>query len=317
MDFEELKRRSGDIELDYLLSHIRFDIGKHKNTKLKRALGRKWRSTLLNNNVASTHQGRLLKQFTNRWGYFTKVQQQERLRLWTVLGSMRPLDVDQILDAVRTLETQLNRVLASVKGVEVIGVFEIEIVSIPLMRQFADHKIEDEARKFNVCESMRTDKVRKLFDEPRTDPGSYALVHFHGVIDLGNDSVAKEEKLRAASKPIWGAQYQAELKHFFATKSVRANLAHIASYLVKGGNETLHYKIGFGRDSVERLEARMMKKGKKDLGDDFEGFDNPLSLTVQEVKILGDAIDRLMSRNKGTMRNGYLFRYGQQVKWVR
>ena len=61
------------------------------------------------------------------WGKLPKADQLERLRFWTVLGSLAELEEKYILRHIRILKQQLNWVLREIKGVEVIGVFEIEI----------------------------------------------------------------------------------------------------------------------------------------------------------------------------------------------
>lgn len=312
-NFEKLKTRSGAGELERLRGLIRFGIGKHKQKKLGAVLGTRGRSTLLSDSVSATHSRRLHKQFMARWRKLTKEEQLERLRFWTVLGSLAELNVDSILQQVDVLNWQLRDALKSVKGVEVIGAFEIEIVNFSVMKRIADQSQDDEARKRNVLRSLSAEIPNSLL-EPRQKSDSYALVHFHGVVDLGNSSDEKMEKLRKASSRSWTGKYQVELTGFHSDKTVQKNLENIAKYLVKGGNENLIYKIGFGWDSVESMERQMAKQGKKLLDSDFEGFENELSLTAGEIKVLGTALDKLMgSTSSKNMRNGYLFRHGQQL----
>ena len=207
---------------------------------------------------------------------------------------------------------RLESVCNEVRAIEVIGAVEIEIINLAQMRRLASES--DEARKLHVCADLLPTKEQSLFAQG-TD--SFALVHFHGVVDLGNNATEKGELLNIAAKGQWQKRYQNELKHFHAAKSTTRNLKNIAKYLVKGGNETLIYKIGFGHDKTETLERQMLKAGKKSLGEDFEGFVSEISLSMQEIKTLGLAYHEMMTMtgSKSHM-NGYLFRYGQRLTWV-
>ncbi len=311
MDFKKLKVQSGEAALRRMRQHIRFPINKHKSTKLK-VLGSRAGSTLLDKGVAKAHSARLEKQFVNRWGELKKNDALERLRFWTVLHAVVPLDEDEIASSIEHMRSCLKLVCEGVKGIEVIGVVEIEIVNIPKMKQLATN--DEEARKLNVIgEMLPANKKGSL----PTGFTSHALVHFHGVLDLGMDSSEKHDAIAQRAKQFWEKSYQVELKRFHSDKPVSKSLANIAQYLVKGGNESLIYKINFGWDSVQEMERAMMKKGKDKLGADFEGFENELSLSIEEVKVLGSVLDKLMgSTGSKNLRNGYLFKYGQQVKWI-
>ncbi len=310
MDFDKLKRRSKGEELKRLQKHIRFGIGTHKNKKLRQALGSRARSTLLDEGVSKTHSARLLKQFLWRWGNLKKEDAQDRLKLWTVLDSVVALDEEKILSAVDSMRARLDAVCRQVKGIEVIGAVEIEIVNIKKMKQLSS--TVDEARKLNVILSLIPVSEKSLFAESHD---TWALVHFHGVVDLGSNADAKLELLRESAKRWWSDKFQVQLKPLHEDKTLRTSLTNIARYLVKGGNENLIYKIGFGWDAAENLERQMLKSGKSKLGLDFEGFTNEMSLTMDEVRVLGTVVDRMMGRTGSkNMRNGYLFKHGQHQK---
>ena len=312
MEFKELKLKSVAQELSRLRRHIRFDINIHKKTKLK-VLGTRARSTLLDSGVSKTHADRLQKQFLARWKGLRKREWTERLRLWTVLDSIAPLDEESIMQSIKGLQARLVDVCSKVKGIEVIGVIEIEVVNIAKMRELA--KEADEARKLNVLSDLLPKSEKGLFKD---GVESFALVHFHGVVDLGMDADEKHQTLSDKSRYFWDHSYQVELKKLHADKTIGKNLANIAKYLVKGGNENLIYKIGFGYDTAEKLETQMLKAGKKKLGADFDGFVNEMSLTMEEVRVLGTALDKLMgSKGSKNLRNGYLWKSGQRVTWFR
>lgn len=306
MDFETLKKRSGSKELQRLRKHLRLDIGKHKKTKLREVLGSVGEKTLLDDGVSAKHAQRLLDQFNRRWGDLSKKEEQERLRFWTVLDSAVACETGAILRSVEKMESRLEKALESVRGVEVIGAVEIEIFNLKVLRSQADQSDQSEARKLDVLESMTPSN--SLFD-------SFALVHFHGIVDFGKNASRKIYALEAASKKIWNKKFQTEIDGMYKDNTIGKNFKQIANYVCKGGNESLAYQIGFGRQSAERLERQMLKQGKTKLGPDFEGFENELSLTFDEIQVLGNALDQVMARRGSrNMRNGYLFRYGQRSK---
>ena len=305
-EFQKMKT-SGDLIFDRLRDNIRPDIGKHRRTKLKQALGSSAKGTLLDDAVWKQHAARLERQFVARWGALNKQEALERLRFWTVLDSVVPVNVDAIMGAVEQMFAHLDATCRQVRGLEVIGACEIEIVNLDRMRRFASE--DDEARKLKVIEAM-------LPGGDGTNSGSMALVHFHGVIDFGQGAERKSEELGKASRKVWEQPYQVQIKRMYVTQSVRQNLKGIALYLTKGGNENLIYKIGFGYDSEDKINRQLVKSGKAKLEADYEGFENEYSLSLYEIEVLGKAIEQLMDRTGSKMRNGYLYRYGQQQKWV-
>ena len=310
MTFEELKNDHRET-FQRLQGLNRPDVGVHKKTKLK-VLGQRSRSTLLDDSVRATHAARLLKQFLGRWGGLERDEALERLRLVTVLDSVVPLDVDQCLQAVTGMRARLKDACERVRGIEVIGAVEIEVVNLKKMRQLRSEA--DEARKLNVLESLVPSIGKPNLFDKRVN--SFALVHFHGIVDFGVDSDEKEVVLREKMKRWWYKPYQIELKSFHSDKALKTNLENIAKYLVKGGNESLIYKIGFGYDEAEKLERQMLKAGKNTLRPDFEGFINEMSLTIEEICFLGGVIDRIMNSSGGkNWRNGYIFKYGQQHRY--
>lgn len=315
MDFLELKRRSDDGSmLKQLRGQLRFNIGTWRQTRLN-VLGARSRSTLLTDGVRQKHASRLRKQFAARWGKLSDDQQHDRLRLCTILDCVCELDPPAIMERISRFEAQLLSAFQSAKGIEVIGVFEIEIVNLDLMARQAATAKENEARKLHVLKNMRAEaEPGRLFDD-RPSPSAYALVHFHGVVDLGINGDAKAKLLADACRKNWKLQYQFELKRFFRDKALTENLSCIAAYLVKGGNENLIYKIGFGRDSIERVEASMQRSRQTKLDEDYTRPEDPFSLTIREIEVLGTTIDRLMDRTRSkNIRNGYLFRHGQHIR---
>lgn len=310
-EFIRMKERSGET-LEYLRGRLRFDLGKHQKTKLK-VLGDLKDRTLLTKSVAEKQAKNLEKQFYGRWQTLTKNEMKERLRFFTLLYEVIPLDLNTVADSVDRMFAKLEAILRNVRGIEVIGAAEIEIVNIDKMKAMAS--VADEARKLDVIVSLMPAEEKSLY---KTGITSYALVHFHGVIDVGNNGEEKLRKLDNVCKRYWNQNYVVQTKSLYSTKTVKKNLTDIAAYLTKGGNESLIYKIGFGYDAEDKIARQMLKAGKATKEGDYAGIENELSLTIAEIKFLGEAINQMMER-KGSknMRNGYLFRYGQQQKWVR
>jgi hypothetical protein len=310
-EFLRMKGRS-DETLEYLRSRLRFDIGKQQKTKL-RVLGDLANKTLLSTAVAHKHAEKLEKQFYSRWEGLTKTQIKERLRFITVLAELVPLDLAKTSEALDQMFSRLKVVCGAVRVIEVIGAAEIEIVNIEKLKAMAS--VADEARKLDVIVSMMPAEEKSLY---KTGITSYALVHFHGIIDLGQDGKPKQAAIEKNCKRYWSDKYAVEIKSLYSTKSVKKNLTDIAAYLTKGGNENLIYKIGFGYDAEDKIQRQMLKAGKATKEGDYAGIENEMSLTIGEIEFLGKAINQMMERTGSrNLRNGYLFKYGQPQKWVR
>ena len=88
---------------------VRHNLGTQKKTKLKSALGKRAKSTLLDNTVAATHAERLLDRFKKRWEVCRREESENaRLRFLTVLGSLAVMEVgaiergvEDVMEAIR------------------------------------------------------------------------------------------------------------------------------------------------------------------------------------------------------------------------
>jgi len=312
-EFQRMKERSRSGQtLEYLRGSLRFDIGKHQKTKL-RVLGDLADKTLLADAVAEKHAAKLEKQFVERWGKFTKSEMKERLRFITILSELVPLDLEMTGRAIDSMFSCLKMVFSGIRGIEVIGAAEIEIVNIEKMKAMA--AVADEARKLDVVASMMPAEEKGLY---RTGITSYALVHFHGVIDLGAKGEENRQAIEQNCKRYRSEKYAVEIKSLYSTKTVTKNLADIAAYLTKGGNESLIYKIGFGYDAEDKIQRQLLKAGKATKEGDYAGIENELSLTIGEIEFLGKAINQMMERTGSrNLRNGYLFKHGQPQRGIR
>lgn len=311
--FREIMNKSNDRVLDTARGSIRSNVNQQKRTRLKKAVGKQLAErTLLNNLESKKHADRLAKKFNSRWGNFDHEKANERLRFLTILHSVCVLDKNVIMNDIDGLKDCLRNVVISVKAIEVLGAFEIEIINMKIMREYAaGMKDSEEARKLKVLEQLRKER----FIDSNTE--SLALVHFHGMIDLAANGDGKLKIFRDCCKSMWRGSYQVRFDTLYKTKSVKKNLTDIAAYMVKGGNESLNYKFRFGRDETsDTLDRKMLKAGKNKMDKEFEGLENVYSLTNPEMLVLASTLDDLMGSNNSTMRNGYLWKHGDQIRYL-
>ncbi|MGZ4853227.1 MAG: hypothetical protein ACXV3D_08610 [Halobacteriota archaeon] len=296
--FQDLKRTSGQ-RLDFLRSIIRPNLGSHKQTKLTSA-GCDESGSLLHNNVAKLHAELLKRDYQKRLGGLTRGAAQERLRFLTILHTVTSLSQKNVIRAVGKMEAALHRVFDR-SGAWLLGAVEVEVVNISLLRRIGSLS-EDETRKLNVLEKISA-------EETGSERG--ILVHFHGVVDLGRNSLLHEEQLRQKLKkiPVWRkSPYQIELKRLFKERTVERNLRDISSYITKGGNDQLRYNAGFGRDLVDDLDAKMWRAGEGRADQGADTVTDERGLAIGEIKFLDDIWCTLMARKRN--KRGYLVRLG-------
>lgn len=79
---------------------------------------------------------------------------------------------------------------------------------------------------------------------------------------------------------------------------VSNNLASIARYVVKGGNESLRYNACFGRDLAEDLGAKIWREGLGPAAseEDKKFVMDARGLNATEVKTLDTPCRRMMNR---------------------
>jgi len=311
----DLKERNA-AEINRLLKHVSFDLGTHKKTKLKRCGYKRSRLTLLNDQVAMRHANRILARFGDKWEHLPKSTETKRLRFLTVLGSVEKVDVTMILGGVESLERDLRAVLKPISGIDVLGAFEIEIFNLSVLEKRAKDK--NERRKLTVLKSMMPTLNNTLWEREKHD-SSYALIHVHALVDLGErDPDGKQDDLEQRLKMQFPGAYRVELKKTFEDQPIRKNLMHIANYLTKGGNESLRYNAKFGRDdhSADWLEHQIWRQGgsgdKKRNSDPDAGVEDARSLSVREVQVLAESVDKLMDRH--SRREGYLFKWNDLIR---
>lgn len=300
--FKRLKQRSGSMELQRLRHSLGFKSGKHKRKRLVLAVGEKLaKRTILDSATHTQHQDKLFKRFQKARYGLTEQQAREQLRFVTILDRVCAVETKAILQAVEEMEERLRRALSKeIKQIGILGVSEIEIVNLGL---YGKKDEEDEARKGQVLRELaQATGIQAIGKE------HLALVHFHGIVDLGPHATLTEKKLQDTLRQTWKGSWCVESKGLFTKVSVEKNLREIAGYLTKGGNDTLRFRKQFGNDSPEAMELAMAKQGYAESGE----YDDHSGLSVGEVSVLVNVYDALMRRNSA--RDGYLFLGGTVVR---
>jgi hypothetical protein len=237
---------------------------------------------------------------------------QNRFRFPTVLHSMEVLDVERTLRTVRAFREQFQSLIERCRGLWCLGVVEVEVVSMDLLRQLTDQS-DSEERKLAVCESM----VKRL---PKRHQGLsvYFLIHFHGIVVATQPRhfTDLEQQLRRQWKHEPRQVLVKPLSKVFngKPKTPEQSLVDIARYITKGGNDWikktayLRYKLSFDQEHVESEDAWVNKNWRrnKTLQREHaeEGIEDILALTRSEIGALARVIDGMMGTTRS--RTGYL-----------
>jgi hypothetical protein len=303
--FKEMKRKSRSGEtLEKLAFAMRFNLGSHKKTRLKKAGVANSRS-LLHDDVSKKHADKLFEELNRRAKLLGRSADQ-RLRFMTVLQELTNPTIEDVEHAINQLETIFKSMLGSLK-LWSRGTIELEMVNLDILERIGKAR-DDEQRKMNVLLGLWTKEdfqgLMVLADKSK----SKILVHCHVVVDLGKDFEKNDEELRrlCAKERSWKrSKYQVEIKRLFKKKKTSKNLKAISAYVTKGGNERLRYNAGFGRDLAEDLDAKIWKHfgvGRSARGG--ETVADERGLTVGEVQQLDELYVWLMNRRKD--KRGYL-----------
>ena len=300
--FKRLKQRSGAEELQRLKDSFGFKAGKHKRTRLVRAVGTKiGKRTILEEAIHAQHQDKLFARFRKAWGGLTDAQARERLRLLTILGTVCVVETTAILQTVEEMEAQLRIAFSNeIKGIGILGVSEVEIVNLAL---YGEKDTKKAARKGQVLRELAEIKGIKDIDKEHL-----AHVHFHAVVDLGPHAATTEQRVGKVLRQTWQGSWCVELKGLFTNRSVEKSLRFIGGYFTKGGNDTLRFRKQFGSESPEAMELSMAKQGYAESGE----YGDHLGLSIEEIRVLVNVYDALMRRNSA--RDGYLFVGGTVIR---
>jgi hypothetical protein len=296
--FEDLKRNP-QRHFDRVRQLVRYDLGTHKRTRLKRA-GCSSSGSLLHDDVAKRHAAMLFANYKVRLAKISKIDPRARLRFLTVLHAVTPLNKRDVMRAVDKMEAALRRAFKGTKA-WLLGAIEVEIVSIALLRRIGS-LTEDETRKLDVLGRLRAEG---------DDASSGILVHFHGVVDLGTNAAQRDDELRRRFDKIaaWQrSRYQVKMTRLFDAQTTLKSLSYIASYVTKGGNEKLRYSAGFGRDLDSDLDAKIWRSGMGRADQGGETYFDERGLTICEVAFLDEVWCEIMRRRRD--KRGYLVRIG-------
>jgi hypothetical protein len=244
--------------------------------------------------------------------------------------SRRKYDVSQSIKAIKDMKALITTCINEFPGVRCIGAAEVEVVNIAMMGKLNESldslpidksatRPESSRRKLNV--------LNEIMPLDCKGQETLALIHFHGVIDLGPNhpdviKILLSERMK--SEETWAkAGHQIQMKSLTELrggkrKSVSKSLEHIARYITKGGNmlyqddNYLRYKLSFDQDDLD-AEIEMTAMGhrsslqsnemiKRESKED--GIENPLAMTSLEVVYLAEVINKMMSINR--TRDGYV-----------
>jgi len=236
----------------------------------------------------------------------------DRFRFPTVLHSVEVMDVERTLRTVRAFKEQLQSVIEGCRGLWCLGVVEVEVISIDLMRQLTDQS-DSEERKLAVCESM----VKRLAKRYQA-LSSLFLIHFHGIVVANQQQhfADLEQQLRQQWKHEPRQVQVKPLSKVFKgkPKTPKKSLVDIARYITKGGNDWiakkayLRYKLAFDNEHLETEDAWVNKNWRRNetLHREHreEGLEDTLSLTRSEIGALAGVIDGMMGMTRN--RTGYL-----------
>jgi len=236
----------------------------------------------------------------------------DRFRFPTVLHGLEVLDVERTLRTVQAFKEQLQSVIERCRGLWCLGVIEVEVISMDLMRQLKDQS-DSEERKLAVCESM----VKRLARRYQA-LSVYFLIHFHGIVVANQQQhfADLEQQLRRQWKHEPRQVKVKSLSKVFnwKPKTPERSLVDIARYITKGGNDWiakkayLRYKLAFDNEHLETEDAWVNKNWRrnKTLRREHreEGITDTLAMTRSEIGALAGVIDGMMGMARN--RTGYL-----------
>ncbi len=326
-------------------------IGSHNKNRLAKALAAGRRldlvdRTLLSRKIHKDHASRLSKRYISRWDKLqakaivdwekvkgiTKSKKPsdadiaaQHFRFLTVVDSVCPLSSSDAITLVKKLKAGIQKIVTSCPGVWCLGVIEVEVVEIDLMRKIkvADKTTETESRKLDVCDVLSKDLSKTLF----ADETALFLIHSHCLVTAHTSAQLEAFEAKTRTVKRWKrASRQVEIKKLSESfagkpKRVERNLSDIANYITKGGNDWfggkayLRYKVGFENYSEDVTDQAMWeainwRRNKLlQLEHKAEGLTDVLSMTNEQILELAILIDKMMGLNR--TRTGYLVSAGR------
>jgi len=303
--------------------HQQFNYGAHNKRKLKTALNivnksHLFNSSLLNPDVHKIHADNLYRQYETKLKSIkkkTKSNISNRFRFLTLIDSVQVLNVNSAIKSINKFRKELHQYISTSTGIWCLGVIEVEVLSMEMMRIIKSNSTESEARKLEVCENLLSKLSKK-----KQNLSSYFLIHFHGIVSASRDEKFDDFYKHLKKNKRWNTgkrqilQKSLSESYFGESKTTLNNLKHISRYITKGGNDWiankayLNYKLNFKHEMEETEDGWVSKNYRKNkilIGENIEeGIVNPLSMTVSEIVALAEVIDSMMNTKQD--RTGYL-----------
>ncbi len=319
--FEIMKNERSETfnRIRHLIMEDGFALKTNRKKKLKLS-GCALTTTLLNDSESKGHGDLMYMAFKEHIGGGVA---QDRLRYLTVIHDVVGTVFDDSEAMVMlSVEQMVSRLESALSGFSSVGVVELELISLDLMRSFQSQEATQRHKLLLVEHLVETGDWSQTVEGKlaRLGPGgTMVLVHAHIVVDLGADASGdladREAGLRDRLKNYWSGSRQVELKNLSKQwggkkKSLDENLSDLAYYFTKGGNDHLRFKVGFGREHVEEIESLMFRKyGKQLISDDDDGSVMDVrALNANEIGFLDRITRLLMNRNNSNSGQGYIIK---------
>jgi hypothetical protein len=319
-------------------------VGKQSWLILRNALGisgneKLYQRTILDKEIRIQHKERMVLRFQklvasikkNAKGTAAELEAQlrDRLRFITIVHGVEGLDVGRTIYQVREMQALISKCIKEFPRVKCIGAAEVEVVNVEMMgraRAFMNAGSGEANLKQPESIRRKLEVIEALMPSSCVGSSTIALIHFHGVIDLGqkHDQIKDFIPLRLKSEEQWSrAGHQVQIKALTEVrggkrKSVDKNLEHIARYITKGGNmlyqdnNYFRYKLSFDQDDLDP-ELEMIAQGHRSFRESNskirqeskeEGIENDLAMTYEEVAYLAQVVNKMMEINR--TRDGYV-----------
>ncbi len=319
-------------------------VGKQSWLILRNALGisgneRLYQRTLLDKEIRLKHKERMTLRLNKLAASITKnwmgtsaekeLYLRSRLRFVTIVHGVECLDVGRTIFQVREMKDLISKCIRDFPRVKCVGSAEVEVVNVEMMgklKALMDNSAGEDCLAQPESVRRKLEVIEALMPPYCRGDSTVALVHFHGVIDLGrnHEQLMDFIPLRLRSESKWSiAGHQVQIKALTDVrggkrKTVQKNLEHIARYITKGGNmlyqdnNYFRYKLSFDQDDLDP-ELEMIAQGHRSLSESNstirqeskeEGIENDLAMTYNEVAYLAQVVNKVMEINR--TRDGYV-----------
>lgn len=238
-----------------------------------------------------------------------------RIMFFTLIDSVCLIDADEALKLAIRMKNELIETAEAVKGIDIIGAIEVEVVAVNKMYLKSKRIIDlkNNLHKFELikilAEEANLTKYIKHLDS------TFFLIHFHGLIFTNKEQNSLSFKQQIESNPRWNKKNRqflmSSLSEFWRNKpkSVDSNLKDIARYITKGAS--FRYKsdevsdedfigICFNSKDTSLEFKKLLKQDESEVGE----IEDSMGLTMFEISELTKTIFNIMNLNQGM--NGYL-----------